>query len=141
MPTGTYLRTRVDPTPLTVGLAVGDVVAILAFIVAGEFQHNADPVGNPDLVVTGSAPFLLAWAVVAVFGGLYTRDAVASPRRALSWAIPAWVVATLLGHALRSTALFRGGTALSFVLVTMGVGIVLVGGWRVLVALAVARGE
>jgi hypothetical protein len=139
MSTGTYLRTRVDPIPLTLGLAVGDVAAILAFIVAGEFQHNADPVGNPALVATGAAPFLLAWTVVAFFGGLYTRDAVASPRRALSWAVPAWVVATLLGHALRSTELFRGGTAISFVLVTMAVGGVLLVGWRILAALAVGR--
>ena len=139
MSTGTYLRTRVDPIPLTVGLVVGDVVAILAFIIAGEFQHNADPIGNPELVVTGAAPFLLSWAAVAFVGGLYTRDAVTSPRRAVSWAVPAWVVATLLGHALRSTSLFRGGTALSFVLVTMAVGVVLLGGWRVLAALAVGR--
>ncbi len=139
MRTGTYLRTRVEPVPLTVGLVVGDTAAILAFIVAGDIQHNADPLANLGFVVTGAAPFLLGWVVVAFFGGLYTRDAVATPRRAVSWAVPAWVVATLLGHALRSTELFRGGTALSFVLVTMAVGGLLLVGWRVLVALAVDR--
>jgi hypothetical protein len=141
MSTGTYLRTRVEPVPSTLVLAVGDAAAIVAFIVAGEIQHNADPVGNPELVATGAAPFLLGWAVVAFFGGLYSRDAVASPRRAVSWAVPAWVVAVLLGHALRSTALFRGGTALSFVLVTMVVGGALLVGWRALAAVALGRRE
>lgn len=139
MRTGTYVRTRVEPIPLTVGLAVGDAAAVLAFFVAGEIQHNADPFGNPAFVLTGAAPFLLGWAVVAFFGGLYTRDAVASPRRAVSWAVPAWIVATLLGHALRSTAVFRGGTALSFVLVTMAIGGVLLVGWRILVAVLASR--
>jgi hypothetical protein len=139
MRTGTYLRTRVEPGALTAGLVVGDAAAILAFVVAGEFQHNADPVGNPVFVVTGAAPFLLAWAVVAFFGGLYTRDAVSSPRRAVSWVVPAWVVATLLGHGLRSTDLFRGGTEISFVLVTMAVVGVLLVGWRVLFSVAVGR--
>jgi hypothetical protein len=139
MSTGTYLRTRVEPVPLTLGLAVGDAAAILAFVVAGEFQHNANPVANPELVATGAAPFLLGWAVVAFFGGLYTREAVASPRRAVSWAVPAWVVATLLGHGLRSTSLFRGGTAISFVLVTMAFGGALLIGWRILASLVVGR--
>jgi hypothetical protein len=139
MSAGTYLRTRVDPIPSSVGLALGDVAAIMAFIVAGEYQHNADPLGNPELVVTAAAPFLLSWAVVAFFGGLYTRDAVASPRRAVSWAVPAWLVATLLSHALRSTSLFRGDTAVAFVLVTMAVGGVLVVGWRLAAAIALER--
>jgi hypothetical protein len=139
MSTATYVRTRVDPEPFALGLAMGDAAAIVAFAAAGVTQHGGDPVGDPAHVLLVAAPFLIGWGLAAFLGGLYTRDAITSPRRALSWAIPAWVVATLLGHALRSTAVFQGGTELTFVLVTLAFGGVLVLGWRVLAALVVER--
>lgn len=137
MRTTTYLRTRIDAVPRTAGLALGDAIAILAFVAAGVARHGGDPVGEPVGVLRAAAPFLVAWWLVAFIGGLYTRDAIASPRMALSWALPAWILATLLGHALRGTGPVPGGTTPAFVLVTLAVGGVLVVGWRVLAALVV----
>lgn len=137
MSTATYLRTRIDPVPGTAGLAVGDVIAILAFVAAGVARHGGDPVGDPVRVLRAAAPFLVAWWLAAFLGGLYTRDAISSPRRALSWALPAWILATLLGHALRATGPVPGGTTPTFVLVTLAVGGALVVGWRVLAALVI----
>lgn len=139
MSTATYVRTRVDPEPFALALALGDAVAIVAFAAAGVTQHGGDPLGNPGHVALVAAPFLIGWGVAAFLGGLYTRDAVTSPRRALSWALPAWAVTTLLGHALRATEPFPGGTTVTFVLVTLAFGGTLVLGWRVLAALLVDR--
>jgi len=135
----TYVAARVDPTPLSAGLAVGDVLAIGAFVVAGEIRHGTDPVANPLLVADTLAPFLLGWALAALLGGLYTTDALKNPRRVLSWTVPAWVLATLVGHGLRATELFHGGTTLGFIAVTLGLGGALVVGWRLLVAALLAR--
>jgi len=136
MSTSTYLRSRVDARPLAGLLAVGDVLALLVFVVAGTVEHGGSPLANPGALAETLAPFLLAWVVVALLGGLYTADAVVTARRALGWTVPAWVVAVLLGHALRATPVFSGGTAPAFVVVTLVVGGVLLVGWRVLFAFA-----
>lgn len=132
MSTSTYLRSRVDVRPLAGALVAGDSLALAAFVVAGTIQHGEQPLSNPGVVASALAPFLLAWVAVAVLGGLYTADAVVSVRRALSWTVPAWIVAVLLGHGLRATPLFRGGTTVAFVLVTALVGGFLLVGWRLL---------
>ena len=137
MDTATYLRTRVESAPFAAGLAVGDAVAILAFVTAGEFSHGNDPIGNPLVVPEAAAPFLIGWFLVAFVGGLFTREAVATPWRAVVWTVPAWVLAVLVGHAIRATEFVRGGTALSFILVTLAVAGALVVGWRVVAALVV----
>ena len=139
MSTATYLRSRVDPSPGTLGLLLGDALAIVAFASVGVSHHGGDPVGDPVNVAWAAAPLFAGWVLAAVLGGLYTRDALATPRRALSWALPAWVVATLVGHLLRSTDAVPGGTALSFVLVTLGFGAIFVVGWRVAAAVLVRR--
>lgn len=132
MGTSTYLQTRVDRRPLSGLLAVGDALALTAFVVAGTIQHGGQPLSDPGAVAGTLAPFLLAWGVVGLLGGLYTADAVRSPRAALGWTVPAWVVAVLLGHTLRATPVFEGGTSVPFVLVTLAIGGVLVVGWRLL---------
>lgn len=125
-----------DLRPLAGVLAVGDVLALTAFVVIGTVQHGQQPFSNPGVVAGALAPFLLAWVAVALLGGLYTADAVLSVRRTLGWTVPAWVVAVLAGHAVRATALFPGGTTAAFVAVTLTVGGVLVVGWRVLFVVA-----
>lgn len=134
-----FLRTRIDPSPLMAGLAVGDVVAILAFVTVGEFSHAADPLGNPELVLTTAAPFLVGWLVVAVLGRLYTHAAVATARRAAIRAAPAWIVGSLLGQAIRATEPVPGDAPLTFVLVTMLFGGFAVVGWRVIAAVVLSR--
>lgn len=137
MSTATYLGSRVDPSPGMLGLLLGDAVAIVAFAAVGVLHHGGDPIGDPVNVAWAAAPLFVGWVLAAFLGGLYTRDALASPRRAISWALPAWVVATLVGHVLRSTDAVPGGTALTFLLVTLGFGSLFVVGWRVAAALLV----
>lgn len=139
MSTTTYLRSRVEFSPLALALAVGDLLALTTFIVAGTLSHGERPFANPDVVAGALAPFLLAWWGAALLGGLYTSDAVLGVRRAASWALPAWAVAVVVGQGLRATPLFRGGFAVTFMLVTFVVGGLLVVGWRCLVAAVLSR--
>jgi len=124
----------IDPTPVTVMLALGDAAAIVAFAVAGAFSHAEDPIGNPGVVAAISAPFLLGWVAVAAVAGLYEREAVASVRTAAIRTVPAAVLGIGVGLALRATPWFRGGVAWTFVLVSVAVTGSLLVGWRLLAA-------
>lgn len=139
MSTTSYVRSQVEPTSLAAGLAVGDILAITAFIAAGRQEHMGQPIGDPVGFLDALAPFLIGWAVAAVVGGLYTRDAVLTPRRAVSWTLPAWVLALLIGMGLRASSLFTGSAAPTFVLVTFVVGGTLLVGWRGLAASVASR--
>ena len=126
---------RIDRSRLALGLAVGDLLAVGGFVVAGEIRHGRDPFRFPGIVAETLVLFLLGWAVAALLGGLYTRDAVKNPRRVLSWTVPAWILATLLVHGVMALVSFHGGTALSFVAVTLGIGGILVVGWRLVLSI------
>lgn len=134
------LPARIDVTSTSLALALGDGVAILVFASLGAAHHGEAPMSNPGHVGWVAAPFLVGWAIVAIVGRLYTRDALQTPRRAISWAAPAWIVATLLGQGLRATRFFPGGTAPTFVLVTVFAGGTFLVGWRLLAAIVLARG-
>lgn len=139
MSTTSYVRSRVEPTSLAAGLVVGDVLAISAFIAAGRQQHMGQAVGSPVGFLDTLTPFLVGWAIAAVIGGLYRRDAVATPRRAISWTLPAWVLALAIGMGLRATPVFSGGTAATFVIVAFVAGGALLVGWRVLAAAVTSK--
>lgn len=136
MSTATAPGGRVTVSARTVGLATGDLLSILTFVVAGEISHYglAFVLSSPAWVAETAIPFVLGWLVVAPLAGLYdgTRR---SPVRAVGLAVGAWIVAALVGQALRATPYFHGGFAVTFVLVSVLVGAVLIGAWRSAVAL------
>lgn len=128
-----WFAARVEPTWRSLLVAVGDVVAIAAFVIPGEIQHGFPPLEYPVRTLDTFAPFLLGWIVAALLGGLYTSDALKNSRRILSWTVPAWVFALLVGHGLRATPLFHGGTSPIFFLVTLAVGGSVGIAWRLVV--------
>lgn len=132
-----FVRTRVEFGRMAAGLAAGDVLAIAAFATLGAAHHGESVLSNPAHVGLVAVPFLLGWALAALLGGLYTPDAISTPRRVASWTVPAWIVATLVGQGLRATPLIPGGTAPAFVAVTLVVGGALVVGWRLAASLLV----
>jgi hypothetical protein len=136
----TYLRSQVDTTSLAAGLAVGDILALAVFIAAGQQEHSTGlAIGNALGFLEALAPFLIGWTIAAIIGGLYTRDAVLTPRRAVSWTLPAWVLTVIIGTGLRATPLFTGGAAPTFIVVTLVVGGTLLVGWRALAAAVTNR--
>lgn len=133
----TVLAARIEFTRQSLLLGVGDLLAIAAFVIPGQLRHGFPPLQFPVRALDTFAPFLVGWLIAAVLGGLYTRDAIKNPRRVLSWTVPAWVLAMLIGHALR-VAVFHGGTEPTFFAITLAIG----GGvgvcWRVVASLVVS---
>lgn len=125
---------RLDSSPLTALVAVGDIVLIGLFVTLGEIQHGMPPWDYPVLAMETFATFLIGWAVVAFVGGLYTRDAWQFPLRAISWTTPAWITAVLVAMVVRASPLVHGGVELTFVVVSMAVGLALLLPWRSAVA-------
>lgn len=132
------MRPRVDRNTAMAGLLAGDLAAIVVLAAIGVAHHRGvEKLADPVYVGLVAAPFVLGWLVVAVPAGLYTGDAIASPVRAVTWTILAWVVAALIGQLLRGSPFFPGGTGPVFALVTVAAGAVLVGGWRTVASLVV----
>jgi uncharacterized membrane protein YeaQ/YmgE (transglycosylase-associated protein family) len=132
MATTSAVGRRVDPELSMAVLALGDLLAVLTFVVVGEITHGIDPLAQPGRVAGTLAPFLIGLAVVTIAGGLYTRDAIRSPRRAVSLIVPAWIGAVVIAQVLRSTSVFPGGAALTFAIVSVLVGGLLLLVWRLI---------
>lgn len=112
-------------------LALGDLLAILAFVVLGERQHNVDPVANPDVVLGTLLPFLVGWIVFALLLGAYGSAAFdGEVAHSFARTAAAWLGADLLAQALRATETFRGDADPVFFLVAGSVGLALLFGWR-----------
>jgi len=125
-----FLVSRVNRSPATLLLAVGDLLVLVGFLVVGELSHGVNPVESPLVVADTVAPFLLGWVVAALAVGAYAPGATQTVRTAVLRAASAWVGAAAIGLALRATTLFHGGSPLSFVLVVTGIGVVCFAAWR-----------
>lgn len=126
----TSLKERIDASPETLVLALGDFALISLFIILGELQHGYSLLTEIDRVVGTALPFFLGWALSSVLAGVYGAAVYRSVRSVVTRTILAWVGAVLIGQALRATSLFPGGFALAFVLVSLGIGLVLLVPWR-----------
>lgn len=128
MTTVSSLQQRVDLDGSMAALALGDIVAISLFVVAGALRHGVDPVTQTGRVVGTLIPFLVGMAIAAIVGSLYTRNAISTPIRAVAWVLPAWVLAVAIAQALRASAVFPGNANLEFAAVS-----VLIGGFSLVV--------
>jgi|AntDeeMetagen134_2_1112570.scaffolds.fasta_scaffold09244_2 lysylphosphatidylglycerol synthetase-like protein (DUF2156 family) len=128
------LGRRVEPTSLTALVALGDLLAIATFVVAGELSHGYTLPEHAWRFVGTFVPFALSWVLVAVVGTLYTREAVANLRTSVGRTLLAWGLAVVIAQALRSTSVFPGGAAVTFALVSFAVGGALLVAWRALVS-------
>lgn len=123
------LAGRVDADAVRL-FVVGDLLAILAFVVAGAIQHGNDPLTEPLVVADTASQFYLGWLVAAPLVGAYARATVDSRRSALVASLGAWVLAVMVAQALRATPWFRGDAAVTFAAVAVAIGGVLLLGWR-----------
>lgn len=116
----------------TLPFAVGDVLVIAALITVGVINHNSVEfvTSNPTYVLGTIAPFVVAWVVVSPFVGAYSVGAGESAKASVPLVVRSWVLAGLLGVALRATPVFHGGFDVIFalvILVVVGTGLAL---WR-----------
>ena len=119
------LEGRVDSAALP--LAVGDLLAILGVLTYGMIEHATF---LPERAVGVYAPFLIGWGVAAVLIGAYSAGAAESAKAAVPLGVRAWVLAALVGFGLRWTPVFPGELAIPFVLITLVLTGVLIGGLR-----------
>lgn len=119
---------RLSLSPTTAVVVAGDLLCIGLFSTAGIIQHESGSLlGRVPEV---AAPFLLGWALVGLLAGVFSRQALATPREAAARAGVAWLGADLVGQALRSTSLFSGGFDPAFFLVSLFVTGLLLVAWR-----------
>lgn len=113
-------------------LAVGDLLAFLAFAVLGRIMHGAT--GPADWLLNGprvAAPFLVGWIVAAVAFGAYPGSLPLSPRRFVLRSLLALLVGVLIALAVRAY-IFSEAVTLTFAGISLAFTTFLVVGWRLL---------
>lgn len=119
----------------------GDVVAIVAFVLAGQFRHGTDPLTVPGRFPGVLAPFLLGWVLAAPAVGAYRDGTLSSWREAVGRAVLAWGVAATAAQTLRGLPAFPGDADPVFYAVTLGAGGALLVGWRLVAYRGVGLGR
>jgi hypothetical protein len=125
---------RIELSARTALVAVGDLLAIALFVGVGELTHGINPILDPGRFAGTLTPFYVGWILVAGIGGLYTTRATETVRAAVGRAIVGWVPAVVIAQGLRSTAVFPGNAAVTFAIVSVIVGGLLLMLWRGAVA-------
>ncbi|MBP1955599.1 hypothetical protein J2752_002522 [Halarchaeum rubridurum] len=90
--------------------ALADLVAIVAFVLVGEYQHGmlAYTATHPLRLLGVLAPFLVGWLVAAPLGRAYSTR-THGPRGLVGWTVLSWLAADALGQALLGTGAFPIG--------------------------------
>ncbi|MCB0115959.1 MAG: DUF3054 domain-containing protein, partial [Caldilineaceae bacterium] len=111
-----------------VALVVGDVLALLIFVIIGRLSHGftSDWLINVARIAT---PFLIGWFVVAFVVGAYRADLLTSPASMMARAAAAWIVGDLLAFAIRSFV-FQNNVTLPFALTSVAFTGLFLLGWR-----------
>lgn len=109
---------------------LGDVAAIVLFVVLGELSHGANPLSILVPMATTMSTFLVGWFAVAAVSGAYGAGTLTDQRNAVVVPLVGWAFADGIAQALRATDLFPGNAAVSFYLVALIFGGALLGSWR-----------
>jgi hypothetical protein len=121
-------------------LVAGDLLVLLAFVLAGQQEHELANANNPlpgALLTTGE--FGVAWVVAAIGFNAFRLDNPPALRSLLSRSLSAWLVAAPLGVLLRALVLSRADIPTAFLIVVLGLGGGLLLGWRLLFGFAWTR--
>jgi hypothetical protein len=120
-------------------LVAGDIVALLVFAAMGRGSHGlASGLAAVGETARTAAPFIIGWLAVAPWLGAFAPAATRGVGPMLRVTLLAWLPALAAGALLRAAAIGRL-SPLSFYLVTLIVGLLLLAGWRAAFALAEGR--
>lgn len=127
-----FLEQRLDPT--TWPIAVGDLVVLLAFLFAGTLEHwTVDQIiADPTIYLFAAGPFIFGWLVCAPLVGAYSPGGGSAPNSSIPLAIRSWVPTTVVGLAIRVVALPDRGAEITFIIVMLVGGAVVLSVWRFL---------
>lgn len=118
----------------TIVLLMGDIVALLLFVLVGQADHNTV---NPASPLLGALPNVISlavpWLVLAWLLRAYPRGS-APPALAgfMGRSALAWVLAAPIGLVIRMVWLGRGGIPIPFLVVTLAAGGLFLLGWRLI---------
>ena len=132
-----FLEQRLDAG--TWPIAVGDLLVLLVFLLAGTMRHGYTLAGlraDPVVYVLAAGPFVLGWLVCAPLVGAYSPGGGSAPNSSIPLAIRSWVPAALVGFLVRFVALPDRGVAPVFAAVILVGGAVVLAVWRYLYFLA-----
>ncbi|SEA10143.1 Protein of unknown function [Haloplanus vescus] len=116
----------------TTPIAVGDLLLIAVLFSGGTIRHHgvAFVTSNPGYLAVTIAPFLVGWILAAPLLGAYSPGAAESSKAAVPLALRSWLLADAIALGIRATPLVHGGVQLTFVAVSLGVGLVGLAVWR-----------
>lgn len=115
-------------------LVIGDLLALLAFVLVGQADHQTVNTANPLL---GALPNVISlaipWLILAVVLRAYPRGATAPALPSfLGRSALAWFIAAPIGLVIRMLYLGRGSIPIPFLLVTLAAGGLFLLGWRLI---------
>jgi hypothetical protein len=114
----------------------GDLVVFAMFPFLGSAEHGFRV--DSESFVRVFVPFAVAWAVVGLLSTSFASATVASVRRTAVVVPVAWLIAGVLGIAIRINA-FDRGFVLSFSIVAIWATLVMLSMWRLALAWALGR--
>lgn len=120
-------------------VVAGDLLVLVAVLVAGELSHDVSPISEPLQVLDTMVPFLLGWVLLAAILGTYDREALSAPAASVRIGAGTWLGAANVGLLLRGSPYFHGGVAWPFPLVITGLVLVVLVAWRALAPRVVAE--
>lgn len=132
MADSSFLDQRLDAS--TWPIAIGDLVALLAFLLVGTLQHSTLEQLQADLTIYlfAAGPFVLGWIVCAPLVGAYSPGGGSAPNSSIPLAIRSWIPAVLVGLVVRAFAVPGRGAEITFAVVMLVGGAVVLAGWRLL---------
>lgn len=127
-----FLEQRLDAS--TWPIAVGDIVALLAFLFVGTLEHStlAQLQADPVIYLFAAGPFILGWLICAPLVGAYSPGGGSAPNSSIPLAIRSWIPAVLVGLLIRVLALPDRGAEITFAVVMLVGGAVVLSIWRFL---------
>ncbi len=127
-----FLQQRLDAS--TWPIAVGDLIALLAFLLAGTLQHWTPEQlqADPTIYLLAAGPFILGWLVCAPLIGAYSPGGGSAPNSSIPLAIRSWIPAALVGLVIRVVAIPDRGADITFAVIMLVGGVVVLSLWRFL---------
>ncbi len=127
-----FLERRIDAS--TWPIAVGDITALLAFLLVGTLEHwPLDALlADPLIYVYAAGPFVLGWIIAAPLVGAYSPGGGSAPNSSIPLALRSWILAVLIGLGVRIVALPARGADLTFATVILLGGAIVLSVWRYL---------
>ncbi len=133
------VRPQLPLYPSAAVVFLGDVLGLLLFVVWGLYAHNLYAWQIPEHTLVTLTPFLIAWLLLAPLFCLYHRRTLRSYRRTLALLVVGWVAISSVGGLIRATAFFPGGTGMTFMLVNVVFGLIILVPWRLGVVTVLRR--